>query len=289
MMESLGSGANIVLGVAADAPHAEAQRWATERAKDDGVLRVVVVDPHGARVDAEDVVERIRAESPGLAVSGSRRAGAVIPELIDAADADDLLVVGSFRSKRGSTAGYRVERLAERASVPVVVVPDTIRPIEGDVVLAVDEPLDEHAVRLAVDEARRRHRRLTALRAWEMPVITRTGLTDFAEDPLRWRRVNAELLDRATAEIAARFPDVRVHPLLVEGPPARAIVDHTRLASLVVLGQGHAHILSGSILRDVVRESHVPVCVVPPTFGGRSDTDESTPSHTALDLDEQAS
>ncbi|WP_066518872.1 universal stress protein [Curtobacterium ammoniigenes] len=288
MTQELSSGPSIVLGVASDVPHHEAQRWATERARAGGTLHVVVVDPDDGGVDADDVVERIRAACPDVSVSASRRTGSVVPELVAAAEEDDLLVVGSFRGKRGSTAGYRVERLAERATIPVVVVPDPARAIEGDVVLAVDEPLDERAVQLAVDEARRRRRRLTALRAWEMPVITRTGLTDFAEDPLRWRRINAELLDRATAQIAARFPDVRVHPLLVEGHPARAIVDHTRLASLVVLGQGHAHVLSGSILREVVRESQVPVCVVPLAANRPARAEDETVEQP-IEFDERAS
>jgi nucleotide-binding universal stress UspA family protein len=257
---------SITLGV--DAPHRQAREWVAERAAAGArTVQVVAVTPPGIRSepDVDEVVATLREACPEATVTVALRSGTVVGELVGASEGDDLLVVGSFRGRRGSTIGRVPERLAERALVPVVVVPDHDRAIEGDVVLAVDEPLDERAVRIAVAEAQRRRRRLTLLRAWEMPVITRTGLTDFAEDPLRWRRLNAEILDRVADDVARRFPEVRVHRLLVEGHPGRAIVGHTRLASLVVLGQGHVHVLSGSVLHTVLRESAVPVCVVPPT------------------------
>lgn len=222
----------VVVGVEHGGDHPEARRWADEHLGDGGVVHEVDV---AALLDP-DVAEDVGASA---------------------------VVVGSVRSRRGSTVGRLPERIAERSTVPTVVVPDVDRVIVGDVVLAVDEPLDEQAVQIAVAEARSRRRRLTLLRAWEMPVITRTGLTDFVEDPMRWRRINVALLERVTAEVAARFPDVRVHPVLAEGRPGQAITTHTREACLVVLGQGHVHVLGGSVLHEVVRGSLAPVCVVP--------------------------
>lgn len=261
--------------IAADAarPHDAALQWVVAHA-DRGVerLRVVGVDPalegrvgpDGKRV-AEHVADAARAAMPDVEVRIVRHAGSLAAALVTESGAGDLLVVGAFRNRRGSTIGTAPARAAERAAVPTVVVPDGPHPIDGDVVLAVDEPVDERAVAIAVAEARRRHRRLTLLRAWEMPVLTRTGLTDFAEDPLRWRQENAALLQRVTDRLVDRFPDLRLRPLLVEGHPGRAIAAHTRTASLVVLGQGHVRVLSGSVLHDVLRESVAPVCVVPGT------------------------
>lgn len=261
--------------LAADAakPHEQALRWVASRAGT-GIerVRVIGVDPaqesrvgaDGKRV-ADAVAEAARTALPGADVVVDRHAGPFVNALVTAAADGDLLVVGSWRSRRGTTVGAGPARVAERAPVPTVVVPDGPHPIDGDVVLAVEEPLDERAVAIAVDEAERRHRRLTVLRAWEMPVLTRTGLTDFAEDPMRWRARNAELLERATAQLRQRYPHLRIHPLLVEGHPGHAIAAHSRTASLVVLGQGHVHALSGSVLHDVLRGSVSPVCVVPPT------------------------
>lgn len=259
--------------LAADAarPHEEALRWVVARAGT-GVerIRVIGVDPaiearvgpDGKRV-ADAVADAARAALPDAEVVIRRHAGPFAAALVDESDDGDLLVIGTFRSRRGSTAGGDPARIATRAAVPTVVVPDGPHPIDGDVVLAVEEPIDERAVAIACDEARRLHRRVTLLRAWEMPVLTRTGLTDFAEDPMRWRTRNAELLARVTAELTAAHPDVRFHPLLVEGHPGHAIAAHTRRASLVVLGLGHVRALSGSVLHDVLRESASPVCVVP--------------------------
>lgn len=259
--------------LAADAarPHEEALRWVAERAGT-GIERVRVigvdpalearVGPRGRRV-ADAVADGVRAALPGVQVEVRRHAGPFAAALVDESDDGDLLVIGTFRSRRGSTAGGDPARVAARAAVPTVVVPDGPHPIDGDVVLAVEEPIDPRAVAITVDEAHRRHRRVTLLRAWEMPVLTRTGLTDFAEDPLRWRTRNAELLTRVTTVLTEQHPGVRFRPLLVEGHPGRAIATHTRRASLVVLGLGHVRALSGAVLHDVLRESASPVCVVP--------------------------
>ncbi|QSB22380.1 universal stress protein [Curtobacterium sp. 24E2] len=255
--------------LAADAamPHDEALRWIVARAGA-GVerLRIIGADHalEGRTPVADQLAEAARTALPGVAVEVLRHAGPFAAALVEESDGGDLLVIGSFRHRRGSTAGGDPARVAERAAVPTVVVPEGPHPIDGDVVLAVEDPIDERAVSIAVDEAVRRNRRLTLLRAWEMPVLTRTGLTDFAEDPLRWRTSNAELLQRVTSVLTARYPSLRLRPLLVEGHPGHAIASHTRRASLVVLGRGHVRALSGSLLHDVVRETAAPVCVVPP-------------------------
>lgn len=262
----------ITLAADAARPHAEAVRWLAEHA---GVgieqVHVIGVDPASEGRTGPDgdgvadvVAAAVRSALPSARVVVRRHAGHPTLALVQESDDGDLLVVGTFRNRRGSTAGGDAARVAQRAAVPTVVVPEGPHPIAGDVVLAVDEPVDEHAEAIAVAEARASRRRLTLLRAWEMPVLTRTGLTDFAEDPLRWRSRNAELLQRVSTAVAVRHPDVRVHPLLVEGHPGRAIAAHTRRASLVVLGVGHVHALSGSVLHDVLRETVAPVCVVPP-------------------------
>ncbi|WP_144758619.1 universal stress protein [Curtobacterium sp. 9128] len=262
---------SITLASDSERAHDEALHWVLTHA-DAGTerLRVVEVRPASrGRSDADpstpadQVARAVRGALPHVDVELAHHAGPLASALVDLSGDGDVLVIGTFRSRRGSTAGRAPSRTAERATVPTVLVPDVAHPVDGDVVLAVDEPVDERAVAIAVAEARRRHRRLTLLRAWEMPVLTRTGLTDFAEDPLRWRRENDALLERVTAELVARFPDVRIRRLLVEGHPGRAIAAHTRTASLVVLGQGHVHVLSGSVLHDVLRDTVSPVCVVP--------------------------
>jgi len=261
----------VTLAADATRPHDEALHWALTRVPGVERIRVVGVDPalegragpDGQRV-ADHLADEARRALPHAAVEVRRHAGPFATALLDESDDGDVLVVGTFRDRRGSTAGADPARVAARAAVPTVVVPEGPHPIDGDVVLAVEEPMDTRAVAIAVEEAHRRHRRLTLLRAWEMPVLTRTGLTDFAEDPMRWRARNAEMLERVTVALRTRYPDVRFHPLLVEGHPGHAIAAHTRRASLVVLGLGHVHALSGSVLHDVLRETASPVCVVPP-------------------------
>lgn len=260
--------------LAADAaePHQEALRWVTARVGT-GIdrVRVVGVDaasegrtgPDGKRV-ADALADAVTDALPDARVEVRRHAGPFANALIEESDSGDVLVIGTFRSRRGSTAGGDPARVASRAAVPTVVVPDGPHPIEGDVVLVAEEPIDRRAAAIAVEEARRRHRRVTVLRPWEMPVLTRTGLTDFAEEPMRWRTSNAELLQRVTTTLAGEYPDVRFHQLLVEGHAGRAVAEHTRRASLVVLGIQHATARSGSFLHDLLRGTASPVCVVPP-------------------------
>ncbi len=265
----------VTLAADATKPHEQALRWVADHGGT-GMERIRVVGPAGSAA-AEALAGSARGTVPGVHVEVVEHGPGSSANAVAAASDDcDLLVVGSWRSRRGTTVGSGPARIAERAPVPTVVVPDVPHPIDGDVVLAVDEPLDERAVAIAVREAERRHRRLTVLRAWEMPVLTRTGLTDFAEDPMRWRGRNAELLGRVTAELRRRYPSLRIHPLLVEGHPGHAIAVHTRTASLVVLGQGHVHVLSGSVLHDVLREAVSPVCVVPPTAHADVEEREAT-------------
>ncbi len=256
--------------LAADAamPHDEALRWIAARVGQRASNGCGSSAPTTRwRAGPRSPTSSPRPRGPRCPVWRSRCTGTPARSpaaLVEESDGGDLLVIGSFRHRRGSTAGGDPARVAERAAVPTVVVPEGPHPIDGDVVLAVEDPIDERAVSIAVDEAVRRNRRLTLLRAWEMPVLTRTGLTDFAEDPLRWRPRNAELLQQVTPSLTARYPSVRIRPLLVEGHPGHAIASHTRRASLVVLGRGHVRVLSGSLLHDVVRETAAPVCVVPP-------------------------
>lgn len=262
----------VTLAADAAAPHEEALHWVTDRAGT-GIdrIRVIGVDPaiegrtgpDGKRV-ADAVADAARAAMPDARVEVRRHAGPFTTALVEESDGGDVLVIGTFRGRRGSTAGGDPARVAARAAVPTVVVPEGPHPIAGDVVLAVEEPVDDRALAIAVDEARRLRRRVTLFRAWEMPVLTRTGLTDFAEDPMRWRTRNAELLQRVTTDLVGRYPDVRFHPLLVEGHSGHAIAAHTHRASVVVLGLGHVTALSGSVLHDVLRETVSPVVVVPP-------------------------
>ncbi len=165
--------------MAADAahPHDEALRWLAGRAGT-GVdrVRVIGVDPaiearvgpDGVRV-ADAVADAARRALPDAAVEVRRHAGSFANALVEESDDGDLLVIGTFRHRRGSTAGAAPARVAARAAVPTVIVPDGPHPVDGDVVLTVDDPLDEEAVAIAVEEARRRHRRITLLRRGRCP------------------------------------------------------------------------------------------------------------------------
>ncbi len=75
----------------------------------------------------------------------------------------------------------------------------------------------------------------------------------------------------ALEALAARLKEsnIRATPLMVQGPTAQTIVEQTRrfAADLVVVGShGHGrlrHLLTGSVAEGVLRDSTVPVLVVP--------------------------
>jgi nucleotide-binding universal stress UspA family protein len=79
-----------------------------------------------------------------------------------------------------------------------------------------------------------------------------------------WHR---QLLAQTGRALAARFPQLDIVEQLTESPPADALVQVGREASMIVVGtHGRGPVgglLLGSTSAEVLRHSSTPVCVVP--------------------------
>lgn len=186
----------------------------------------------------------------------------------------DLLVLG--HEHRSATATVLLNSttaaVLKHARCPVAVIEDPAPTAErGAVLVGVDgSPASEWAVALAFDEASRRAATLMALHAWthsevsDVPSLEESNLHNAA----------AEILAERLAGWQEHYPDVPVHRIVVEGHPARALIERSALAQLTIVGsRGRGRIgrlILGSVSREVLGAARSPVIVTPairPTRG----------------------
>ena len=126
------------------------------------------------------------------------------------------------------------------------------------------------ALRWAVEDARARGAEVVALHAYEVPVpaldavapatpVDLPGLVAEAQEDAQ------QFATRVVAEVIGSVVSVDVAPIAVEDAPARALLDASRDADLLVVGS-HGHGLSGLFLGSVSLEcaqhSACPVVIV---------------------------
>ena len=193
---------------------------------------------------------------------------ATVPTLVDLSKEAEMIVVGC----RGTGALARVllgsvsTGLVHHAHCPVAVIHDEDplmpHPAQAPVLLGIDgSPASESATAIAFDEASRRGVELVALHAWsDIEVIELPGLD--------WTVVKAQeeqLLAERLAGWQERYPDVKVHRLVVCDRPARQLIRHSETAQLVVVGShgrgGFAGMSLGSVSSAVVHTARMPVIV----------------------------
>jgi len=159
--------------------------------------------------------------------------------------------------------------LVRHARCPVAVIHDgelqMPHPTTAPVLVGVDgSSASELATEIAFDEASRRHVGLIALHAWSNKELVELPGVD-------WPAVEAEeerLMSEALTGWQERYPDVTVTKLLVCDKPARALVEASQSAQLVVVGSHGRNAMTrtflGSVSNAVVQSAHVPVIVARP-------------------------
>jgi nucleotide-binding universal stress UspA family protein len=193
---------------------------------------------------------------------------ATVPTLADLSKTAKLMVVGTYG--RGALArgllGSVSSELMRHSHCPVAVIrdedPRMPHPAQAPVLLGTDgSPASELATAIAFEEASRRHVDLIALHAWSDKEI-------FELPGLDWSAVKAEeerLLAEALAGYQERYPDVTVTRLIVCDRPARALVETSESAQLIVVGShGRGRLagtLLGSVSNAVVQSVRMPVIV----------------------------
>jgi nucleotide-binding universal stress UspA family protein len=169
----------------------------------------------------------------------------------------------------GLLIGSVAVALAAHAACPVVVVrgpePDRMVPRSEPVVVGVDgSPTSEGAVAFAFEAAALRGVPLVAVHTWFDTVVdsTMAPLIDWDATETDEREVLAERL----AGWAEKYPDMTVRRLVTRDRPARALVEESGRAQLVVVGSrgrgGISGLLLGSVSQALLHHAACPVAVV---------------------------
>ena len=218
--------------------------------------------------NASKIAHDTVADTVRIQINGELLFSATVPTLVDLSKDAELVVVGTDGRgalKRG-LLGSVSSGLVRQAYCPVAVIheenPRMPHPAQAPVLVGIDgSPASELATEIAFDEASRRHVGLIALHTWsDRELIELPGVD--------WRAVKAEeerLLTEALSGWQERYPDVTVSKLLVCDRPARALVETSRSAQLVVVGShgwnALTRMLLGSVSNAVVQSVGTPVIV----------------------------
>ncbi|MFI9012294.1 universal stress protein [Actinosynnema sp. NPDC053489] len=216
--------------------------------------------------DVRDLVPDV-----GTSVVREQPAAALVAASRDAR----LVVVGSqgLGGLLGLVVGSVAVSVAEHGRCPVVVVrdrqPDAGPPDTGPVVLGVDgSPAGEAAVGFAFRAASARGAALVALLAW-VPLLADTPYADRVR--VDWDAVEDEQRQALAQRLAGwqeEYPDVVVERRLVRERPAKALVDASGDAQLLVVGTrglgGFKGMLLGSTSQALIRHAPCPLAVVRP-------------------------
>jgi nucleotide-binding universal stress UspA family protein len=288
----------IVVGIDESPSAAEALRWAaSEREVHDCALTAVLCwtyleqhrsepdqpfDPgYGddqARAALDAIVERVLGDDARnvmrLTVNDRTPRG-----LLESAADADLLVLGArgLGGLRGMMLGSVTRQCLHHAKVPVAVV--RLQAADGSsvvagrrhhnrIVVGIDgSDTARRALDWALDEARLRRARLTALHAWEPPYVGAELVPAMAYDTVEFERAGRSVIDAAVDAADTTGLDAPVERLVVSGGAAGALLDAAAEADLVVVGsRGHGGfkgLLLGSTSHHVTYHAPCPVVVIP--------------------------
>jgi len=263
-----------------------AVRWAVAEAERRGVpLRLVHVWPvprkgiPAADAPPLDVDERTRQElarvHPELTTEFCQISGDPVDELLAVGRDSELMVLGSrgLGGFEGLMVGSVSLAVASHAEVPVVLVRAGRRGIPapadaGEVVVGVDTRHRIHPViGFGLEEAAMRQAPVRFLHIWGAPAVGYPGALVTQIDLAELQRCESEALGEAIGDWRGKFPDVEVVDDVRLDEPARALVEASRKASLVVVGRrGREHgfgVHLGPVAHAVIHHSHAPVAVIP--------------------------
>ena len=135
----------------------------------------------------------------------------------------------------------------------------------GRIVVGVDGSSGSRvALRWALDEAARRHAEVDAILVWRNPAALMNGYVPVVMDLAELEAAAKQSLDVA---LAGERTDVRVNPIVVDGVPAKVLLEAAQGAEMLVVGtRGHGGfvgLLLGSVSHSCALHATCPVVVVP--------------------------
>lgn len=281
--DTQGQGAVVVVGVdggqsagrAVEEAAAQAVRWGAPLHLMHATGRTIVpwTPEHLARVAVvtEHCRQRAARVAPHLRITSTTEVDDPAAMLVAASqDAAMVVVDGGRLGQAGAVLlGATAHKVVTHAACPVMVVPLAADwSTTGPVVVGVDA--HEHsaaAVEFAFAEASRRGAPLQAVHTWwwdeANASLAGAGGPGDRSVVESHRLVVAEML----AGWRGDFPDVDVSVTLVRGRAGTTLVQESRAAQLLVVGQrglgGFPGLLLGSVSSHVIHHAHCPVVVVP--------------------------
>ncbi len=278
MLGSMESTARPVVVGYDGSPDAErAVGWGIDEARATGLPLLVVVVAHDGAVRAsrvpgwdDDVVHELHQRARdlvgdvGVGATVEVRPGSAAHTLVEASHEASVLVLGS--RGHGAVAGLVIgsvsQQVARHAHCPVVVVREPRRPDARRVVVGVDDSAGSRkALELACAHAASVRAPVTVLHGSRHPAFA-SG-TDSGVRPLA---VGERAIADHVAAVAVAHPEVAVELEPVPVAAARALIDASADAALVVVGsRGRGtveEVLLGSVAQEVLHGAHCPVAVV---------------------------
>lgn len=233
----------------------------------------------GAEAVLAEAAEHAARLAPDVEVSTRLVSAPAALALLDGIEDAEMVVVGS-RGLDGFSellVGSTGVQLATHAPCPTVVIRPQHRPVEpgpeaGRVVVGVDgSPLSETALAFGYEEASMRGVGLTALHAWDTPVLDAGGRgAGLPHETVREIGAAEEsvVLSESLAGYREKYPDVDLRQRVDHQKAAKALIAASAGAELLVVGSrgrgGFRSLLLGSVSHAVLHHSHSPIAVVRP-------------------------
>jgi nucleotide-binding universal stress UspA family protein len=254
--------------------------WAAQTALLEGVrVQVAIVEDIGALPGVAwwpedywtDVAEHAQQVLTKAGIEEStiiRRRGALVPTLTALAHDAAILVMGSRGHSRASEffVGSVSQHLARHAPSPVVAVRPTEGPADRIVVGLDGSPGSAEALDFACRRARLTGERVSAVRAAKTDPVHLDGKGRLSDALGAFLTGQEHQLSISVAKAAAENPDIDIEPEFIALPPADALVETSRHASLLVVGSrglnAFSGLLLGSVSHEVLHRAHCPVAVV---------------------------
>ena len=213
-------------------------------------------------------IVRIHAGHPRLGVGRLTLHGEPAQELTAASGQAELTVLGSRGSSRFAALllGSVSAQVTAHANTPVVVVHPTGHR-SGPVLIGVDgSDRSVHALGWGFDYASRHRVGVQALHVFADPMGTPSLGLPPNVDHGRTRQAAERYLADEVARWTDKYPAVPVDEIACGGSAARALVDASRGASLLVVGHrghgGFTGLLLGSVSQVVLRHAQCPVAII---------------------------
>ncbi len=210
-------------------------------------------------------VEQAHSDAPTLKITTEILDGSAAEAIAAAAETAQLIVVGrrGLGGFTGLLLGSVSYDLAARSPCPVVIVNRLPTTQDTEIAVGVTGRTDQDPLlEFAFNEAALRRRPLRAVHAWTHPTTRAPGdMQPLVYDVEDLGNEEARLLAESLGGRRERFPDVTLIEHVVHEHPAKALIDASETAELVIVGTPARKLFLTSTVRALLHHARAPVAV----------------------------